>query len=92
MPTFHNVLAPCLAPNALLDISLPTSLAKGETLEQRSVVRQFELGSYKDSEPLGLIKKISIGERDENKVVSRTFSMSEMTSFKTQQLDENRQL
>jgi len=67
MPTYHTFLTPSLTPNAVLDISLPThwnpsSSGGNKSVADKSIVRQFELGTWKEEAPLGSIRKLAVRE------------------------------
>jgi hypothetical protein len=55
---YHNLLIPSLTPNTILDLHVPTTIT--DATGDRSIVKPYSLGEYKDQPPLGQIQRISL--------------------------------
>ncbi|KAJ9094198.1 hypothetical protein QFC19_008050 [Naganishia cerealis] len=61
MPRAYTVLAPALAANALLDVSVPVA---AQAPSEATIVRHYDLKPDAEQSPLGQIKRIAVGRGD----------------------------
>ena len=76
MRTYHNFLTPSLTPNSVVDFSLPDLPKRGSTIAAQSIVRQLEVGEWKEAEPLGHIKRIAVDQ--DQRIVSFLSGLREL--------------
>lgn len=62
MRTYYNFLTPSLTPNAVVDFQLPDLPRRGTPIATQSIVRQLEVGEWKEAQPLGIIKRIAVDQ------------------------------
>jgi hypothetical protein len=67
MTKYHNFLTPSLTPNSVVDFQLPDLPRRGTSIASQSIVRQLDIGEWKEAEPLGLVKRIAVDQ--EKKIV-----------------------